>query len=555
MFRVSVKLVVILLLIVTSGVVVFCVSIPIALQLQDNAMDFVLQELTSATEAVQAVVNRKLRLMENMADVLRKASSTGFLLNDILQFANWASLGVVQQQLDVSLFTPQGFGVAVTSDTTATISGAASPGYLWVINFTAPGSFLDIVQLPLDSTQISRMSSWTRINTTFQCQQLVGVLPITSSSIDEDPIRWVGVSPFQSMPGGSVQSSLVLGGVVNKGIAAMRPDKAQFVVVGLRGEMLVKSFLTPGVFHDDNGVALLIDTISGAYVAGNLDDATGTVHQSGSAQLLQVADLQDPRIAGFLRAKLHSSSFQITPSTALMTCSTPCSFTYWPHLNEVVDSPRKTAGFWNVLTHSFASVRVVDVGPSGHTPHGTIALRLVVVVPSDQVIHNLIDEMQKTSLAPYILMICICAVLTVVVECWLFNDLIRLGEGMLILASVFAAQSDSEPMTLAEELQCNIKTTSSSFFVEFERASQAISTLDREMHMLRAFSTLPTISIPGSKFSPNLEENRHDHTFPFESLTEFSGLVAANDPLPYCAPKGTLWRAPVTFVCAQLHPD
>lgn len=76
MFRVSVKLVVILLLIVTSGVVVFCVSIPIALQLQDNAMDFVLQELTSATEAVQAVVNRKLRLMENMADVLRKASST-----------------------------------------------------------------------------------------------------------------------------------------------------------------------------------------------------------------------------------------------------------------------------------------------------------------------------------------------------------------------------------------------------------------------------------------------------------------------------------------------
>lgn len=260
-------------------------------------------------------------------------------------------------------------------------------------------------------------------------------------------------------------------------------SELQYLILGLRGGLLADYFYSPEVFQGNGGTALLVDGVSGAFVAGNIDDPTGKV-VNGSAALLPLSELQDPRIALLLHAQLELDSSADYPSvaSALLTCPPPCSFTFWPHKSQILAGDRRYSGF-DVERHPFIAASVVHASLQRG---GLMDLRLIVLVPSDTIIDDLVSNMQRMLVGPYIVMIGAILVLLAFVVFWLFNDLHRVSATMLSLSDIFASNT-----TTSSTVDCVTNTVagSKSFFFEFHRAFQAISNLEREMYTLRAFST------------------------------------------------------------------
>lgn len=127
--RVSIKLVVEFLLAATSGIVIFCTSLPLSLQLQDDAIDFVFGALASSTGTVQMMVRRRLSRMELVSDIMYRASRGGTLMENLFEFADWAAPAAIGLQIEASLFTADGRGVRVTYENTAGIAGARRVHY------------------------------------------------------------------------------------------------------------------------------------------------------------------------------------------------------------------------------------------------------------------------------------------------------------------------------------------------------------------------------------------------------------------------------------------
>jgi hypothetical protein len=563
MIRPSIRVVVGILIVLTSAVVIGCTNIPIAMQFQTNAMDFVFEALASTTDTVQLVIRRRSVHVELSCDLIYRASKKGTLVKDLFEFSEWAAPAALGLQIEASLFTADGRGVRVTSENTAGIPGPPIPGYVYITNLTAPGEYADIGQFePTSHTPANATHPWTRFFTTLQWQRLPAVPDITNLTRSA-PMQWAKLTPLQTIPGAQVQSALIIGGPVNAGTVT-HSDDLQFLIIGIRSGLLAEYFDFPAVFRGKRGTVLMVDGVSGNYVTGNVHDTAGKV-VNGSAQLLPLSELQDPRIASALAARVEegaSSEMYKSAASAFLTCTPPCSFTFWPHSDRLFVGRRRFAGL-DVLIKPFTAVSVVYVSPNRG---GAMDLRLIVLVHSEDVIDEFLSSMQKMLVGPGVLMLGVITVLLVLIGVWLFKDLTRVVEAMHLLAAIVATWGVGSVKNVSRESTADGLLSHESFFVEFQRAFRAISILQREMFTLRAFSAaaLPSTSPNGSSVPRASSEHEGQQSSNTSCRPEkemcigrgsFATEIAATDVRLYHSVSGNLWRVPVTCVTARVHSN
>lgn len=236
----------------------------------------------------------------------------------------------------------------------------------------------------------------------------------------------------------------------------------------------------------------------------------------------------------------------------------------------------------NVLFYEFTSLSVVQVSEE---IGGALDLRLIVAIPSSDVIGGFMFWFRLSILWPILVMVLLCGVLVVGVW-WLLREfsvveaeMIRISTALNIHSTGAGGAAPCSPSTTSEMQLRGLKMN---MFSEFRRIVSAVMLLARELYTLRAFSAVGpafgshltgglTSSMETSNNGGLLEArsmiSHRSSSNPTSSATE----AASNSPaggiardadeqslrigVPYQPLSGKLWRVPVTSIYASLGND
>ncbi|CUG13598.1 transmembrane protein, putative [Bodo saltans] len=227
----------------------------------------------------------------------------------------------------------------------------------------------------------------------------------------------------------------------------------------------------------------------------------------------------------------------------------PCAFVYWPH-NGLLHNNGKNSdvaqieGLIGALMYSFIVIRV---GEAGHHPNGSaMQLRLIVVLPSDDVIGTLVEYVVHTIIYSHVAMVIFCVVLTAASAAVIFRDLTNVEKHLKYL-SMFPAQLASLPLppNVSYDLALAHLLTSS-WIAEFDHLHQLMRKLARELSTLRSFSSSALLLAAA---------NSHHGEGELQGVSCDAALDDVHLAKPYQMTQGNLWSVPVTTLYARIHED
>ncbi|CUG90634.1 membrane-associated protein, putative, partial [Bodo saltans] len=545
--HVSIKVVAGALLLIAFLGATLCAVIPTIASLQDDVRGFVASAAESAADQVQFVFAERLHTVQVFGNALHKAARTHDLLHDLQpwSFIEWAGAMTVAQDLSIVLARTDDRGILLAPYNTMNfIGGVPIPGYVRVSNYTLPGSYVDSGFFSYTTLQpYNQTQPWVRtsMSVKFSQQKYAAQLANPNRST---PMVWLSLTPRVASQQ-LVASVIIYGGPITVNSAVDPGNRHQLLSLRIRGEALGKFFVTTGV--SPTGIALLIDAATSYFVAGSISDPTGRF-VNGSGQLINISQLQDPRIAPIIRASSSSAS---SFSSRLLTCPPPCSFTYWPHSGVLLEDGTGSVGILDILLYQFTAVRVVQVSA---VIGGALDLRLVATVPSRDVIGTLVSSLQWSLFRPIVAMLGVCIVVIVAVAL-VFRELTVVEKDILQMANVFEGHPITAKQDAREEDSSRESGASQTrrrlipvVFKEISAITAAVNTLTRELYTLKAFTTIgcntPQIS-PGDTTTIASEMSSQ----PISRFTEDSGGI------PYQFLGDQMWRVPVTTVYGALARD
>jgi hypothetical protein len=566
--QLSIRIVVAALVILTSLFAVLFALVPPIVQLPSDAMKFVVDAATSMSDKLQFSLSVQLRTAKRAGDTLYKAASSMDLLTpdghlNSSTLLSWVGEVVYQRNLTIVLARPDSVMVAVNPYNTL-FAGAAEtqfvPGYVFMYRATAPGRFFEYgffgasaPHLPLNTTHPWAMFSTTL---TWADQPIYAKL---SNPHRTSPMQWTSLSPRNSS--GPVSALLTYGGPFNVTGTVDPLSRGQMLSINLRSASLSTYFSSLTIL---GCAAIVIDSVTGAFVAGSISDSAGTFVNRTPA-LVNVTDLRDPKIYPILHAISPSSSsgLAIRGSDALVTCALPCLFTYWPHLNELRSG--SDAPLMILFGYGFSTVYVSQIDYSAGE---YLNLRLVVVVPSEDVIGAFLAGVHSSMYSPASTIACITVVLVLFVSV-AFRELTDLESRLRGLASTLLPPASLSYESQAPEgmhldasaslgdTEVKVATKAPrSVFTEFDRMIVSFATLTREMVTLRAFTMVhrQDASTVGSEPDNNSRELEL-LSLSIRDASRRAATAALCHGAPYDFRSSELWRVPVTTVRAEFGSD
>jgi uncharacterized protein YoxC len=584
--HVSIKFVVGVLLLLTCVGTMVCAILPSLVNLQHDTVGFAVDAAASIADQVQFTLSGRLRMVRNFGNVLYRAAVAHDLLHNMQLWAliPWCGRMTVQEDLStlfIRLIDNRGY--LVTAYNTINPSDGTDPlaGNVFITNFTSPGNYVDYGFFDLNTLAPANSTNpFTRATTLanygFQPYSLkfAGIRNASRTA----PMQWVSVSPIVVQ--GSAFSVLSYGGrLVNAA-----DNTTQQVVVNLRGSSLAQFLSVSGSQKRRTGVEVLVDVATSTFVSGSISDPSAE-SVNGTAALVKLSELQDPRIRPFFHARTTDGN---SGWCVILSCASPCTFTFWPHNNFIADGSGGDGSggeMLDALAHDFVTVRVVEVSDEVGG-HGALNMRLVVTVPSNDVVKDFINGFRLSLLIPLISVAAI-SVFVISLVTVVFRGLTNVESKMQSMSTnVFSGQTAS-----LNRRQTNQRTTESlvnTIFKELQGIGRAVEALSRELYTLRAFTTntmvieshnvgeggpLPAHSTrPSSKF----ESGPSDEVVTFSSSTSTNRLGAAAitqqrppiaSPLtpqsvgngqrvataiPYDPAVGNLRHVPVTTLCGAI---
>ncbi|CUG90965.1 mitogen-activated protein kinase, putative [Bodo saltans] len=507
--RISIKTFVALLLVVVSLIALVLSSVPTIDQVHDNAMNFVLQAAEGSADQAQYVLAAQLLKLRKFGDVLYKAAQNPDIISGLQPWhlVSWAGPTVSANDFGVTLFRQDDRGFVLTAYNT--VYGITRPGYIFLTNLSNPGVSITTGFFSPNSPYIpgNITSPWTVSNSSvrFSIEPVGLALTQPNRSLS---MQWVGLTALQTTPT-TVLSLLTYGGPIHVDRDA---SNRQYLLTSMRGTALSNYLKAMPI--SQSGSLVLFDLVTRSFVAGSVSDIGASIVNNGTTpRLTPLSSVRDPRVASIVHASFAATDAQWgnTPLTntglyALVTCVTPCTFVYWPH-----DNTLRQGQFWSrfnldVLVHSFVAVRVVDVNDGAtHSSSSTTAmvmnLRLMVTVPSDDIVQEYINGVQDSLLISFVV-ICGLCILTTIVAHFVFAALSYMEQDILGLAWVFLfspMESHVRPHLDGEKQQSgDVNLAMMSVFKEYSRIWSALKALSRALYTLRAFSpavvTTPAVS-------------------------------------------------------------
>jgi hypothetical protein len=561
--QVSIKVVVACLLLAASLSTSIIPQIGAVLRLQRDAMSLVVQASSSGIDKVHFVVSQRLRRIESACRVLQKvteAQGDGRIVTngdayDVNKLIEW--LGGTVTAMDVGagfFYDADGAGAYIDPRVKSLATGPKLPGYIHVILNHV--DHLDIGQFNLMTQRPANASApWTRLYEPLWLEYFASFMDEMCEN-HTSQLRWSRLTPVNS--GSKWECSLSFGGVTTLNGAAVVPRRYVYFV--LRGSWLSAYFSTVAI--SKAGAAVLVDTVSGAFVAGNIADPTGRQSSSGRATLMPAADLRDVRIAPVLAAEVLDS---ITGATSglekLMACSTPCSYVYWPHSNTLAGA--SDGGVFSTsfatLYRDFVMVRVVqvngDIDDNTDDAPPLMNLRLIVTVPSEDVVGALLGTIRISMWFAVVIAIVVSVIVLVLVSLTIRGVTDAEGE-LLRMSSVFGislrvgtvqrgAYVRSQEVT-ADSL--TTRTSQESVFTEVNGILRSIAILSRELRMLRAYAPLPSVIVTASSSQMDEAVTSLSRPVACHSGTVVNDCQPDGCGAPYDASHRFMWKVPVTTV-------
>ncbi|CUG93279.1 membrane-associated protein, putative, partial [Bodo saltans] len=616
MIRIPIKLAVALLLFAVCMMTCLFSQVPAVLYLQSDAMHFVAQASTSITDQVDFDVSQRLVRIETACGVLQRASrsiagdrsigsqNSDDVLFNVPRMIDW--LGDVVTDMDVGaglVYDDENETIVyIDGRITSNATGPKLPGYVHVV--LSHPEYIDIGQFnmkthnppPTSGASTTTTTGWIRLDASLWLEFFARLRNAVKHSDSAPRLQWSRLSPSNS--GRQQESIFVYGGAVSHdplesssssgpsaSTSAVKPQQHAFFM--LRGSWLSKYFLNVTV--SATGAAVLVDTVSRAFVAGNIVDPTGTLLSNGEASLVQTADLHDARIAPILSAVVIKSSIGATTCVdELMKCDTPCSYVYWAHSNtlELASHDDEHRGMFAFLYHGFVRVRVVSVNRRYYhmTTGGVnirtvdeeremLDLRLIVTVPSVDIIGPFMDAMHRYLLLSVGIASLICSLIALCVTV-AFRGLTDAEGELLKMCSVFHRRLDNGydegawPLDVASAPVSRSASTTNkrSMFAELNSLLQSIDALSRELCILRAYTPLScghTAGIVGDDAAAAKGEREHSEsriTSTIRSTTRDDSRALCGERnesecgVPYDVACGMMWNACVTTVVVRLCP-
>jgi hypothetical protein len=457
-------------------------------------------------------------------------------LNPLL-FAAWAAPFTYRKGLAAILFRSDGFGFAVSPESTIE-NGDSSEGYIYVTNTTNPGTYLESGFFSLYTyAPANATTPWTRVFASTTLAMLPYAAEIMSPNRTHT-LQWTKLTVRNTSR--TPSSVLSFGGPLPSPL--LTGD--QYLAVNDRGEYLADYFSTVNV--SATGAVLLVERDSGVFVGGNINDATARI-VDGSQQLVPLNELQDPRVAAIVQAARVDGGSE----SVLLTCATPCVFTFWPWSGALIRADRWSRLREPILFRSFSAVRVVSV-----TDDVGLDLRVIVVIPSGDVVGALYTGVLISLVAPLSAVLVLCTALFVGVN-FLFRDLVHVERSLQVVASRYA-HAGSGAVTRTQLLnrrgEIDHLAGSRTPFVEMQRVHAAMVRFVRELQMLRAFSPtdmpseLPHPPSTGSFGDSTRELNDLDHTAFREMPSSIIGAMPVAPPYV----RSTLWQVPVSTLSIHI---
>ncbi|CUG90971.1 transmembrane protein, putative [Bodo saltans] len=539
-----------------------CALIPPALQLPSEAMTFVVDTAASVSDKIQFSLAVQLRTVKSSCDTLFKAASERDLLtpNNALepwQFLAWTS-GIVARDNVTVILGRLDWRAIIVSPYNTLFSGDASqgyvgaiPGYVFLYVASSPGHYVNYGFFQVDAPHLPANAThpWANYSTGFTLENQPMVPKILENSPNRTtPMQWTSLSVRNTS---SPSSALITyGGSFSLPIAIDPKSREQLIMVNLRGESLSDFF--SHVHVSATGTAILVDAVSGAFVAGSVRDATGAYTADEEPRLVNVTELRDPRISCILHAEavLEENAPQDSvrsASEALLSCTPPCLFTFWPHLNQLHEG--RDIVPLGVIGYRFSTVCVTRVQ---YAAGAKLDLRLVVVLPSDDVLGVFLAGLYSSLYSPLATIVCVTVVVILSVSL-VFRQLIDVEHRIHELACTMLIPS-REPVTL---LGSSISVNSGeppmkSMFSEFDRLARVLHALKRELFTLRAFTfrsfdqsneTTTTTEGGVSENPPPTSRMPREHS---------SDASRASSCIPYDLAVNATWRVPVITVRAEI---
>ncbi|CUF19435.1 GPI-anchored surface protein, putative [Bodo saltans] len=558
----SIKFVVATLLVLVSLCALVLACIPILYRVHNDTMNFVLDAVEGAADQAQFVIEGKMHALQQLGDVLFKATQQRDLIPGLQPWplVLWAGTTVIQDDISVLLFRDDDYGFLVLAHTTITTSAVPWPGHIYLVNLSRPGSYVTYGYFNLAEPHqpANTASPWTLVaNPIRYTTQAVGVRllqPNRSLSME-----WIGLTAVRANAS-AVYSLLTYGGPI---FAGGKPANKQYLALSMRGTTFSEYLKNMSVVRN-GGACLLFDVTTQALVATSTSDVSGIFVGNGTgAATNRLSHLKDPRVASVFAASYADGSNGLQ---AVTTCTPPCTFVYWPHTHTLHDGPTSSAFNLDVLVRSFVVVRVLRVSGSkkNHdqqtsSSSTTMNLRLMVAAPSNSpVIGGYVSALQNSILMSVSTICVLCACL-VVFSYVVLQPLAEVELEVSQLAQVFlvplAATLDgvkSSDDTLAVR-----HGNATSVFIEFSRITGAVRCLSRALYTLRAFTPtgipIPTFVSPlalersTTTVSASLSPHGHSISQPPSDETPSSLEV------PYDSRGAvTLWRVPVTTLLVDL---
>jgi class 3 adenylate cyclase len=582
MMRLSVTLVVAGLLVLTAVSAFIIAYVPALTTVQNTSMDFVLRTAAARSENIQEVVSHRFRSIRQGTETLYRAVSQKNLLanGNPIDFAVYAAPFAAALNVAPHLVRSDAYSVSTAVANTVTNGPDAPDGFVHLLNITTPGTLINIGQfslftyVPLNQTQ-PYMSVYTYA-TYFNQPVAVDIMNLTSHS-SAAPVRWTRLAPRNTARAPS--SIIAFGGPLYHPTAANPLDRVQYFGVNERGEVLGAYF--SGLNISAHGIAILVDVKTRAYAAGNVADATAQL-VDGVPTLIPLNNITDSRVSHILHLAAAAAAALggdgDRSGSVFLTCDVPCTFTYWPSKNDLVEGSQ-----WNRLRHPvlfqhFSSIRVVEVSDDLG-----LEMRIVVIIPSDDVLKLLGAGVLAATIAPTVL-VGTLGIVCVVLSWYIFRNL-RTAELVLnTLSTTSLMQSRGTPSVDAKVLSdleaaefrkdkylMNFNVKQKSYFVELQRIDYALVRLIKELKLLRAFSRPGAALVESSSSAssagttPDSRSGRRATTTtvnvsallgPSISKESDLGDASHNDSLenskliPYNFK--TLWRVPVTTMCVEL---
>ncbi|CUF19382.1 membrane-associated protein, putative [Bodo saltans] len=557
-----------LLALACFGAVIFAI-IPALAYLQDDVVGLVVDAPAAAADSISCYLTGRFRMVRRFGNVLYKAAQHSDLLHQLQpwELLRWCAVMTVEENLSVSLYNNFDYGFLMSPYNTVFPRNARTfPGHVFVTNFSSPGDFVENgffdYSPPFAPANIS--TPWSRANTSvkFSTQPyaqeiLVPTAPSSTSAngSQQSLMKWVSLSP--RVANQSASSQLLYGGPVQPPLdSSTHQQSQQYLAVRIRGEDLSKYFATVNV--SKTGFAVLIDVASDCFVAGGVSDPTGRMLNGTVPQLVRVDELQDARITSLLRAQLKGSGAEMNGHRVMTTCTTPCSLVFWPHRNRLIDLSSYHAsdsiGSFDAFLYDFTAISVVQISEESG---GALDLRLIVAVPSRDIIGALIGHFRWSIIGPVGVVVVACCVLCIVVTHHL-EHLTTIDKEMTRLVNIgFHLASSTAPTVKQQHHRDGIQPAAvvfaRSIFEEFDGLYKAVRHLSRELHILRAFSYL--CCAKGAFDATLASSSRSNRTVPSASSMEAhhgddQPFEVQSPPMPYTITDRNLWTVPVTCVFA-----